>query len=406
MENLLLYKNYISLKNLKYFSRYILYLYCFSLPFDRIISLFGISSIPKIIAVLYCLSVLLNPKFHNALIKIPSVLISIIFLFLGVNILNGGLFFTTEFKPIEQSFLLNILIFWITYAHNKIDPFIIRKALYSYALSMSIFSLVIIFGFYDVNPQTLRISIGGSLPNDLGMNATYGGIIVLMFYESYRNRIKFINTVDRRIITFSLLSMAALFYVVILTGSRAAFLSFFMAMLIYILFTFKVRYLFMFLIVVTGFLISSGVILTRLEETVIEGNLGGRAVTMLIIFDLLKEHYLFGIGRAGYDQMLSQNLGASPSPHNVFIETIIYGGLPALFVLFFVCFKIFKASYLDFKRTGLICSLLLFWPLIMRLMTGQIYNSKIAFIIFAFLISLANDYLITKRIEKGQALHY
>lgn len=409
MNNPLLYKDFINTRSLFLANRYLLYLYAFVLVFERILPIIQGLSLPKAAILIYGASLMLNPKFYRESYKVPPEFLALLALFLLLNILNGGLFFTERFRSLDQALFFNILSVWLIYSHNKIDPFVIRKSLYFFTLGISVVVIMSSLGIYDIEPQSGRLSINGSLPNSLGFNCVYGILFFVMIYETYKARSMQTNPNERLFLPIALLFMFAAFYILILTGSRSAFLALIGALFIFTLVKYKVSYA-MFLFLIAAFIIftigAGGVLILRLTDSVVTAEFGGRLALIFFSLEVIQEHYLFGVGRAGYDELAELTFGRSPSPHNVFLETILYGGVPAGITLIYIMFRMVKLTIREYKFTGNIVPFILMVPIFVQALSQQLFNSKIAFLIIAFTLSLNNDYFNGKDKNKNTFINY
>src|SRR5690606_36113958 len=89
----------------------------------------------------------------------------------------------------------------------------------------------------------------------------------------------------------------------------------------------------------------SNVLGTRLSRTIQEGNLAGREEIWYSILPLLKENWIFGVGRTGYIEYITELFGRIKSPHNVIIEVLAYSGVIGLLLFLGVLKKSFTSAY-------------------------------------------------------------
>ena len=226
-----------------------LYLYAFVLVFERIFPIIQGLSLPKAMILFYGASLMINPRFYRESYKVPPEFIALLILFILLNILNGGLFLVQTFRSLDQALFFNILSVWLIYSHNKLDPFVIRKAVYFFTLGICGVVIMSSVGIYDIEPASGRLSINGSLPNSLGFNCAYGILFFLMAYETYKVRSMRTTPNEKTFILTAFLFMLPAFYILIMTGSRSAFLALIASLFVFALVKYKVTYaMFLFLI--------------------------------------------------------------------------------------------------------------------------------------------------------------
>ena len=116
------------------------------------------------------------------------------------------------------------------------------------------------------------------------------------------------------------------------------------------------------------------------------GEISGRDESFLIIFKIIKDNFLFGIGKTGY------NMYDIGSPHNLILEVLVYTGIFGFIFYFNFIYKILwePLIYLDIK--GNITLILLLIPISGLMLTGQILDSKLIWFVLAYYVSTITFY--------------
>ena len=73
------------------------------------------------------------------------------------------------------------------------------------------------------------------------------------------------------------------------------------------------------------------------------------------------------------------------------LQILIYAGIPGLIFFFLFLFRIFKASYITYKNTGILLPALLASPLLGYFMLTQSISEKIVWIMMAYIVG---NYLV------------
>ena len=118
------------------------------------------------------------------------------------------------------------------------------------------------------------------------------------------------------------------------TGSRVGFISLALAFIVGILFyKAKNNWNKLFVIIAGSLLFSffltiilkSEMLVLRLVKTVVDSDLAGRDEVWVEIINIVQNNLIFGIGQTGYFSIFG-----IASPHNVFLEVLIYTGIIGL----------------------------------------------------------------------------
>lgn len=149
------------------------------------------------------------------------------------------------------------------------------------------------------------------------------------------------------------------------------------------------------------FFLANSVIGVRLTASLVEGDLSNRDLIWISIYEIIDNNYWFGIGVTGYERIIG-----TMSPHNVMIEVLCYSGVFGLFLFLIFVFKIGKSAYKNFNKEGNCLPFALFIPLMGLILSGQIFDQRIVWVIFAYQISLVSKNLKShSKIYKSSTCH-
>lgn len=368
--------------NIRVLNKWLLCLFVFSIAFERAFPFLPGMSYPKFIGILYVTSLLCNPAYLRLLkqLQIPSIIFIFFLLFLFMNFLNGGIFEYGVGK-IDTSFLLNIALVLFLLVHEKMEQYILPKSLIFFFFGYLFLVLAYYLGYYQVGIGG-RVRIGAALPNSLAFFGVFAVCSSFILSSIYRNRSIFTKL-------FQVISILMIISLVLATGSRSAFIS---LVLVFGVFLFcsntnRLGFVLLGVIFIPIFFLSSAILTERIAVTATEGDLGGRLAIILFVTELIYENPLWGIGKLQYDFLAEKYFGYSPSPHNVFLETYLYGGLAAFTAWLAILFKLLRTAFNQYKATGIFNSLILLPPILLMGVSGQIFNNSIVFLVIAVILS-------------------
>ena len=118
-------------------------------------------------------------------------------------------------------------------------------------------------------------------------------------------------------------------------------------------------------------------------QTAANQDLSGRDDFWSEILITASENLFFGIGQSGYFMSFG-----NASPHNVIIEVLIYTGLVGVLFYLLFLYKIVIFALKSFQRNDLILPILLLSPIFGTILSGQILEMKLGWLLFAYIISL------------------
>src|SRR5690554_120355 len=372
---------------------FLLYLFFFSLNFEvwDPFNTGGNFSVAKLTGFLYAFSLI--PKIQK-FIFIPKIFIKetrlLIFFYcflIFINLININFYSSNVF---QFSIFQNLILFIFLINHERLNPGVLEKAFIFFFIG----SLVLAACFYlgiglETNVEG-RVSLFGDNENIIGVRMVISSLILTHIILKYRKRVsKFI---------YLLLPLAYIPLVTLMlnTGSRLSFISLFLGIsVIFILY--KKRGVFSKILIlgigtIAAFILfdiamESEVLGTRLTKTAEQGHLAGRDEIWLDILPLIENNWIVGVGRTGYVEYALRLYGSIKSPHNVIIEVLSYTGIIGLFVFLRFLYKIFLSSFRYLREYNEVVPFVFIVPVSGILLSGQILNFKLGWVIFAYAAS-------------------
>jgi O-antigen ligase len=384
---------------MKLLQRIALFLFFFSINFEMWDPFYtgGHFSISKLTGFFYLVVMIPSILKYSTPKEFKPILRPILYFFILLTIVSIFNIKTGYFDIFDVTILQNIILFWILLNHERIDNLILEKALLGFALG----SVVLGFLFsmeigIDFDAVSNRYSIFGDNSNNVGIRMCISLIIIPLII--IQNRINI-----GKVRFLFLLGIPLIFNAMIATGSRVSFLAFLLSFIAYmVLFKSKSKwgkYAVMFigvfiLIYMWQVLLKSQVIIERIIQSFQEGDLSERDIVWKSVMPIWAENPIFGVGKTGYEYITLNLIGRIISPHNVFLEVLCLTGIAGLFLYLVFLYRIIHKSYLTFRETGYLLSALLLIPVFGLLMSAQLLQVKIGWVIFAYI--LANSMYLTK----------
>lgn len=325
--------------------------------------------------------------------KVKRILFPIILFFIlltFVNMLNPE---ASTGNIISFTILQNIFLLWMLVNHARKEPLILEKGLLFFAIGSIIQLMLVFFNIGIAFSADGRLTIFGDNQNSVGVRVCI--TLIVLIVNIIQNPLKL--SVVRLILLFPL---PGLLMFMISTGSRVAILSFLLSLIIgSILFrTNKVRNKFIYtalmillFIIFRQLLINSEAASTRIMQSIIDQDLSGRDILWSKLIPIILDHPIFGIGNVGYNSFSISIFGELKSPHNVFIEILCYTGIVGLSLYMYFLFLILKQSIQIYRYSSIMLSLLLLIPIAGLLLSGQLLEVKVGWIIFAYIAGTSGD---------------
>jgi O-antigen ligase len=375
---------------LRTFQRLSLYLFLFSINFETWdpLNTDGSFSISKLTGLLYFASLLpdaralLNTQGLRHVLR-PAWLFFVVLTL--VSLLNTN---DVSSRFFDASIFQCIVLFWILVNHEREDPLVLEKGMISYALGSAVTALLFEAGIGAVYVEG-RVSILGENQNTIGIKMVISMAVFLL--AIIQNRLKL---GPRR--WLFLVPVPIMMHLMAETGSRVAFISYALVFAggIVLLRTKNISRkvgimaLGSIAALFTGFvLVQSGVLGTRLENSLEGGDLAHRDMIWESLEPLIEQHPVFGVGETGYAHYTALTYGGVKSPHNVFLEVLCYSGAVGLFCYGLYLFQVAKYAVRSYRRSGYLLPLLLLVPIMGELVSGQMLWIKTGWVVFAYMLS-------------------
>lgn len=376
--------------------KFFIYLFMFSLNFESI-DLFnlGIDYLATKISIsLLLLFALLNFRNSFTSKNCPdSIKIIVLYFFLLTinNFINQNVSYN---NIVNIPFFLNVLVFIVLCNYVVVDKNIILKGLLVFSLSSFFLSILFLLGLGEVSLLEGRFSIFGMNENRLGLTACVS--ILILFSIVFDNKLVLKKS------RYILLTLTPFLLVLLLqTGSRSAFISLILSLVTYFFFNNRLKHIckiimslmfLFFMIFIWEFFLKDSFIITRLFQSINEGDLSSRDLIWREIFKLIADNPIMGVGETGYaKKMINFSDFDVPSPHNVFIEVFCYTGFVGLAVFLVFYKRIYNNTIKVKVYKKELLPLILLIPITINLLSGQLFDFKLLWVLLAFIASRPYD---------------
>jgi O-antigen ligase len=385
----------------------LLYVFSFTLVFENWEMMsFGGNSLPKLFAIMFMGLTMFSSRktFDYNMLKRylnPLFIFSLILLFPYVY----------NFSELSSSFtglstiLLNVLFFWF------IGNLVVRKPILAYRMIQ-----VFVFGVFlssilfllniGIEYEDGRMALFGENQNKIGIFCAFAVLYIMTtLIENYR------GYKLRRY--FLLLFLLPLINMIAETGSRVTFISLMLSLMVFILLRRSGNSIKKVLFIVVGaailfflfnYFMTFDVLRERMLSTYEDQDLAGRDRIWENLWPLFKKSPAVGIGIGGYADFANSYYGAVRSPHNVFIEILVYSGLAGFISFFTFIYFIFKDSLKIFLQQHFVFPLLLILFLFLVFFTGQALNVKSFWMIYLYIVSVRYNTDFIREKEEVQNL--
>lgn len=293
---------------------------------------------------------------------------------------------------IDFTILQNIVLFWILINHETIDELLLEKAMLCFGIGSIVLGILFSLGIgIDYDAISFRTSIFGDNANNVGVRMAISLIIIPLVLIQNRLRLG-------KSRYFFLLGLPFIFNSMIATGSRVSLIAFLLAYISFI-FMHKSRNKwgkpvlilagFFMIIYIWQVLLKSEVIVQRLIQSIQEGDLSERDTIWKMVIPFWLENPIFGFGETGYEYFTFSISGRYISPHNVILEILCLTGIVGLTLYLIFLYRITRISYQTYRHWGSLLSMLLLIPVFGLLLSVQLLQMKIGWVIFAYIVANA-----------------
>jgi len=380
-----------------------LYIYFFSINFENF-NPTGYFSVSRLAGILYIVSILpsiknfLKFRMAHAYFYIPLIIFTIYLTLISLINVNN---FSSRF--IDFAMIQNILIFILMVNHARKDRNALEKGMLFMGLGAVLVSILMTLGIgvslmtEDIYGTVNRITFFNAELNEIGLKLVAGIMIIIATY--FNNPLK-LNSI---LILFLVFTTPLMIYSIIGTASRTAVLTLLLCGLTWLLFrslasknkflTFILSSIILIIILVPAIFFTSQIetfelLAARIEDTggISDRSEAGRFSLWIGFYNLIFTNIIFGNGYSGFDLITYEYFGFLESPHNVFLEIILYTGLIGLVLYSLFLLRALKAAYFLFSRKKLLLPILIAPVAFSFIFILQGLSEKICWIFLAYVI--------------------
>lgn len=343
----------------------------------------------KIAFVIYFLSVLATPSAFFSFRKHRRFFLPILLYFVLLTVISYLNINAVSSNYFDSLFFFNLVIFILFSNHITARYNVIPKCFIAYSIGAF---LLTIFYFLGISVETNfegRVSILGENQNSIGINFVIASTMMISLV--FENRFKL-----GRNRMYLLVIIPLLLIVIAATGSRLAAISFFLVVVGYLVLWNSKNLGRKILILFSGALVvgllfayfaANSVISERITSSVSSGEIGNRDLLWVTIIPIIGDNPLLGVGISGYAGKVITVLDDFASPHNGVIESLCYTGIIGTVILLSFFIRVFSKAVKRRFANGEIVYLMFCIPILGVLLSAQIFQSKIIWILCAFIIA-------------------
>lgn len=303
-----------------------------------------------------------------------------------ISFLNKSELYSTFF---DLPFTLNIIVFVILINYSRIQPDILLKGLFFFAIGAFILAVLPFLGMgnsAELEGLEGRLTIFSLNQNKYGLNLCIAllTLTTILFDRKYRRA---------KIRYLLLLIFPLIFSSMVQTGSRVSLISFILGISAFIYLNKLVSSAQKIILIVSTLLtaillwktyLKDALVIDRLILTLKEGDLSSRDLIWNTIGDIISSNYIWGVGITGYTEIMDKSFGIS-SPHNVFIEVLCYTGILGLFLFVIFLYRIITSAIKRYSQNGELLPIILLCPIFGTMLSGQLFDQKIYWILFSYI---------------------
>ena len=357
------------------------------------------NSVPKIVSYLLIFVSLFDYKRTFNLVIFKNYLLPL-FGFLGMVLFSVLLNYSgnTGWTNILMQIVNNVFFFWILINILNGRKQTINNMILALNAGVLIMVLLYALGLGTTFDSEGRLSLFGENPNKIGLLSVICILYIITYVFEVLKKKSWYHYLP-------LLFLIPLFGIVASVGSRVTFIGLVFTLSLFFLFKKNVNFPekigiiilgIFFITFVYNYFMSFELLQTRMFRFYEEQDLAGRDKIWDIILPEILSNPLFGLGINGYTELISKQFSKFFSPHNVFIEVLIYSGFTGLVMFLIFLFRIFITSYQIFKYNFYSYPVLVFMFFIFVYLSGQGLAVKFIWIFYAYILV----YWRTFRVEK------
>lgn len=384
---------YAMIKLLKSINTYVLYVLVFSVTFENWdpFKLVGTYSITYLTSILYIGTwiPLVRSNFNVSILKkyVIPLLLFILVGFVSAALHSG---YAEELKfAYNYRVLLLIILMMLIASHISNNALLINRMLNAYIASIMLVFMLVSIG-EGVGYENGRLLLFGENPNLLGMKAAIAFLIIVARIMD--------NKFSIRQLFIAVALCIPLFSLILLSGSRGAFLSVFLGFGVLIFFKkmgfIKKLSLITLGIVLSGFLLayvmeSNDLLRGRIMRTVETGETG-RNDLWVGAAQIIENNLVLGVGFPGVLPEMYKYSGRFIDPHNVFLYVLISTGLIGFCFYMIFILRVMKNQYIAYKYNGQTVYMVIYAIMLFNMFKAGGGIGKILFWFFFSVLIAAN----------------
>lgn len=286
------------------------------------------------------------------------------------------------------SMFQNIVLFWFLINHARKDYLILEKGMLIFAFGAIAVAVMYLMGI-NVEYEDGRLTMFKENQNVLGLKMCLG--LVVLMANVVQDKLKI-----GKLRYLFLTPIPVMVNFIFATGSRLAFLSLLLCLITGIILIRTKRSSDKILAVIIGVitlfilgisLMQSEVLKERLLNSVKNGDSSGRNEIWTNIMPLIRDNPIIGVGITGYHEFTANITSEDYSSHNVILEVMCYTGIIGLACFLSFIYLVFARGIYSYDKNGWLLPIFLIFPVVGLILSGQILDVKLGWVVFAYIIS-------------------
>lgn len=381
------------IKNFQYF---LACLFFASLNFEMFTPIVEGFSVTKMVAIVYLAGVMLTPYSMLSTNKIGVVVYSALAMFF-VMVVSSVVYMYHNTVFFDTTIFLNIIVFILLLNHQRKDNRVFHKGFLWFSISCFVMGVLFYQGIGLTFDNIGRVRIFGDNSNATGIKMAVGILFLLNYCMEHPTIQEEESLKGKKIYKpWLLLLTIPMFMLLFGTASRTALLVLAMGSVLFVLLrqTGSNKTKFLSLVVgitalVVGYIFISKqvVVMTRMNDTIEEGNISGRDEIWDVYLPLIGKHPLLGTGFTGHYDYANSVLGQAMSPHNVLIEVALYSGIVGLFFFLVFLYNVFTCAWKYQKYLNNLGPLITSMAIVGMVLSGQALGVKLFWALAAYALS-------------------
>jgi O-antigen ligase len=377
--------------NLSKLYKYSIFLMIFSLNYETVnFSGFEMNYfITKTTLIIMIIMSLHRFKDNYEIIRYKQYVLPLIVFYFLLIISNVSFLGNELARVFEVPLFLNIVIFITIINISYHNPSFSDTAIRVFVVSAGAEALMHILDIGAFTVYVDRESMFGGNANEYGIRLGIA-LIILSFMMTQRKAFK------KKFDSVIYLTYPFLLVSLISTGSRVAFLTMVFGSGVVLIFKsangivnriLSLLSITISLSLVWTFMIKDTFVVSRLIESIQYGDTSSRIYIWSNIVHLIRDNPIMGIGSTGYHSASLGIFNGYVSPHNVFLEVMIYTGILGTIVFCVFLFRVFLDAFKNSVNKSSYLSIGLAAPIIGQLLSGQMLDQKVLWLLLGIIVS-------------------